>query len=285
MTKGTVLLLTALLASGGCTKWKKEAEGLQAKLVDAEARVADRDRQLSERATTIQGLEADVRRLDEQIETLKGRLATAEADLDDEREKSSRILADRGALRDEVASMKTALRELEERKRQAEASVAAYRDLVARFQALIDAGTLDVKIVDGRMVVSMKTDILFPSGSADLSKEGSEAIGQVAAVLQDIPDRRYQVEGHTDNVPITVKYPSNWHLASASAIGVVNRMIEAGLAPQRVSAAAFADTMPVAANSTPEGRALNRRIEIVVVPDLSDLPGYDELTRLETAER
>jgi chemotaxis protein MotB len=280
----STLLLVAALSSGGCTKWRKEAESLQGKLAAAQTRITAHEQAIADRDASIAKLDARVRELDAAAAELQSKIDALEADLDDEREKSSRILADRGALREEVASMKTALAELEARKRQAEAQIEAYRDLVARFQTLIDAGKLDVRIVDGRMVVVLKTDILFPSGSAELSPEGRDAIGQVAAVLSEIPDRRFQVEGHTDDVPIRVKYPSNWYLASARAIGVVERMIEAGMAPSRVSAAAFADTNPVAPNTTEEGRALNRRIEIVVVPDLSGLPGYDELSTLGERE-
>ena len=100
-------------------------------------------------------------------------------------------------------------------------------------------------------------------------------------MLQSIPDREYQVEGHTDDVPIaTAQYPSNWELASGRALTVVRTMIEAGLGPERVSAASYGEYKPASDNDSDEGRAQNRRIEIVVVPDLSDLPGFEELEQL-----
>ena len=137
-----------------------------------------------------------------------------------------------------------------------------------------------MKIVDGRMVVALATDVLFGSGSATLSAEGKSAVAEVAAVLASIPDRKYQVEGHTDDVPIkTAQYPSNWELASARALTVVKAMIDAGVPADRISGASFAESKPAVANATPEGRSANRRIEIVVVPDLSSLPGFDELNR------
>jgi chemotaxis protein MotB len=177
--------------------------------------------------------------------------------------------------------MEKALRELEERKAQADARIAEFRSLLSRFKSLIDAGKLKVKIAYGRMVVELATDILFAPGSADLSPAGKTAIGEVAQVLAGIPEREFQVEGHTDNVPIkTSQYPSNWELASARALTVVKAMVESGLPPDRVSAASYADWKPIAPNDTPEGRASNRRIEIVVVPDLSSLPGFDELGKV-----
>jgi chemotaxis protein MotB len=100
----------------------------------------------------------------------------------------------------------------------AQARVAAYQDMLKRFQKLIDAGTLKVKIVNGRMVVELATDVLFASGKAELSPSGKGAIREVAVVLASIAERKYQVEGHTDNVPIsTAQYPSNRVLASARA--------------------------------------------------------------------
>ena len=89
------------------------------------------------------------------------------------------------------------------------------------------------------------------------------------------------MEGHTDNVPIrTEQFPSNWELASARALTVLKTMVDAGLPAARVSAASFGDSKPTAGNDTTDGKALNRRIEIVVVPDLSSLPGFDELQKV-----
>lgn len=275
-----LVVVVALL--GGC-KWKKEAERLADALAASERDVAEARMLADERSETISDLEADVADLEAQIGDLEASIAGLEGELDDARSRTSEILADRGALRKEVDAMKEALADLAERKAQAEARVKAYRDLVARFQTLIDAGKLDVKIIDGRMVVVLATDVLFDSGSAQLSDDGKTALTEVAAVLGSLEDRHYQVEGHTDDVPIaTAQYPSNWFLAAARAIGVVTHVLENGLSPDQVSAASYGDTHPVAGNDTPEGRAQNRRIEIVVVPDLSNLPGYDELSNVES---
>jgi len=138
-----------------------------------------------------------------------------------------------------------------------------------------------VKIIDGKMVVSLGSDLLFHAGSAKLSKEGTQAVKDVATQLAAIPDKRYQVEGHTDNLPIsTAAFPSNWELASARAVSVVKTMIENGMTPDRMSAASYADTQPMQPNTSAEGRAANRRVAIVVVPDLSMMPGYDELQKV-----
>ncbi|NOY26220.1 MAG: OmpA family protein, partial [Oligoflexia bacterium] len=194
------------------------------------------------------------------------------------RSDKAELVKDRTRLRASVDEIKVALGDLAARKAQADARVAQYKDMLSRFQSLIDAGRLKVKIVDGRMIVEMATDILFASGKAELSQDGQAALTEVAAVLADIPDRAYQVEGHTDAVPIkTSQYASNWELGSARAVTVVRTLIAAGIPPQRLSAATFSQYHPVADNDTPEGKSANRRIEIVVVPDLSQLPGFEEL--------
>jgi chemotaxis protein MotB len=84
-------------------------------------------------------------------------------------------------------------------------------------------------------------------------------------------------------VPIaTSQFPSNWELSAARAITVLKAMLEAGMPAARVSAAAFGDTAPAASNDSAEGKTANRRIEIILVPDLSLLPGFDELNRVQT---
>ncbi|MCB9668749.1 MAG: OmpA family protein [Alphaproteobacteria bacterium] len=192
------------------------------------------------------------------------------------------MLKDRGAMAAEVSDMRSALEELERRKAAADARLKEFRDLIERFRTLIDAGTLEVKIKDGRMLVAMATDVLFASGSADLSKDGKAALTEVANILSSIPDREFQVEGHTDDDPIrTAQFPSNWYLASRRALNVVQHMLDNGMPPERISGASFGEFRPVAPNDSKENKSLNRRIEIVVVPDLSQMPGYDELQALQ----
>lgn len=255
----SILLLT-LLCSLGCVG-KKKYTLLLGEYNDANA--------------LIESLNADV-------EDLTGRLESCKEQNQALTDEKANLLADQDALQSSVSEMQKALVELSQRKAEADSRINEFRSLMARFKSLIDAGKLRVKIVDGRMVVELATDILFDSGSAQLSANGKIAIGEVAMVLSSIPDRRFQVEGHTDNVPIkTAQYPSNWELASARSISVTKALLEAGLPADRVSAASYADYRPVMSNDTPEGRAANRRIEIVVVPDLSTLPGFEELRKLQ----
>lgn len=243
-------IAAALLLTAGCGHWKKQFAELQPQY-DAE----------------------------------KAHAAELEAQLSASKENAARMAGKAAELEASVEEMERGIAELRAREAKAAQEVAAYKDLLARFKELIDAGTLRVKIVDGRMVVELATDILFGSGSAELSAPGKTALTQVASVLGAIPDRSFQVEGHTDSVAIKTKqYPSNWELAAARAITVVQALNAGGLPPERVSAASFAFYKPAASNDTPEGKAANRRIEIVVLPDLSGLPAFDELEELAGAK-
>ncbi|PWU18734.1 MAG: endoflagellar motor protein [Bdellovibrio sp.] len=180
-----------------------------------------------------------------------------------------------------VAEMKNALEALTKQREEAERRIIEFRELTTKFKSLIDTGKLTIKIADGQMVVAMSSDILFPSGSARLSKEGISALKEVTSLLESVPNRKFQIEGYTDNIPIkNSTFPSNWELASARSMTVLKTMLEAGMAPERLSAASFGETHPVQSNDTDAGRTANRRIEIVVVPDLSTLPGYDQLRKL-----
>lgn len=264
-----LLLVTGCVSKGTYDELKRQFDEQAAALRDREARVQTLEEALAASEREVAGLEATIRELQDQIAQLSRDQAN--------------LLKDRASLTASVEQMQRALAEANRRKAEADARIAEYRNLLARFQPLIDAGKLRVKIVDGRMVVELPSDILFPSGSARLNAEGRASIAEVSRVLAEIPDRQFQVEGHTDNVPIsTAQYPSNWELAAARAITVTKAMIEAGMAPERLSAASYGEYKPAQPNDTREGRAANRRIEIVVVPDLSSLPGFEELQRVST---
>ncbi len=173
--------------------------------------------------------------------------------------------------------------ELRAKERQAQARLQTFRNMVEKFRRMIESGQLRVRIVRGRMVVELSENILFDSGKADLKKEGQTALQEVATVLASIPDRDFQIAGHTDNIPIkSAKFPSNWELSTARAVTVTRMLIESGVPAERVSAAGFAETQPVASNDTPEGRQQNRRIEIVLLPNLEELPDLSALQAKDT---
>jgi chemotaxis protein MotB len=273
------LAVTVALTSGCVTAKKYEA--LEADLAKTQGELSQAHGDITNLQSALQEAEAESDRLSARISSLEESLAVAESRASDAETQLANVLKDRSNLAASVEEMQEALAELQRLKAQAEARAAEFRNVLAKFKSLIDNGKLKAKVVDGRMVLELQTDILFGSGSAKLSEEGAATIREVGGLLATIPDRRFQVEGHTDNVPIRTKtYPSNWELASARAINVVTEMVGAGMPGKRISAASFADTRPTASNQTDEGKAQNRRIEIVIVPDLSDLPGADQIQKM-----
>jgi chemotaxis protein MotB len=229
----------------------------------------------------------DTGSLTDQLNAAKAANVDAQKKIDDDKKQigdlQDKLISstkDKGHLQASLDDMKKALEEMNTRRAAEEKRIKEFQDLTARFKKLTDSGALSVKIVDGKMVVSLGSDVLFSPGSSKLSREGNAAIKEVATQLAAIDGKHFQVEGHTDNKPIsTAAFPSNWELASARALSVLKKMIDNGMPANRVSAASYADTQPAQSNDTTEGRSANRRIAIVVVPDLSELPGYDELQK------
>ncbi|MCB0379177.1 MAG: flagellar motor protein MotB [Bdellovibrionales bacterium] len=226
-------------------------------------------------------LETQYGSLQAEHDAAKNQVTDLEALVAELERKLGKASTDQKSLSQSIDYMKQALADASARKKEVEKRMAEYRKLVNQFKALTDAGELSIKIVDGRMVVAMPSDVLFASGSAKLSSKGQQTIEKVAKLLVTIPDKKFQIEGHTDNVPIrSSRFPSNWELASARSVNVLKTMVQAGMPENRISAASFGETRPVAANDSKEGKQANRRIEVVLMPDLSQLPGYEELQRL-----
>ena len=165
------------------------------------------------------------------------------------------------------------LNELRKQRAAAEKRLDAFRKLNDRLRKLVDTGKLEVAFRNGQMVLKLPSEILFASGRHKLSKPGKEALKEVTEILLEFKDRRFMIAGHTDNQKIkTKRFPNNWHLSTSRAVSILEFFIEQGFAPNNLGAAGFGEFDPVAENDTPEGRTQNRRIEIILVPDLSELP-------------
>ena len=128
------------------------------------------------------------------------------------------------------------------------------------------------------ITLSLSGDVLFATGKADLQPGSQEILDEIVKVLAIVPNK-LRVEGHTDNVPVNnPDFDDNWDLSAKRANNVLNYMISHGITPTRLFAASFADTQPLADNATAEGRALNRRADIVIV-----YPTQEELERALSA--
>lgn len=146
-----------------------------------------------------------------------------------------------------------------------------YDELVSKMESEITRGEITISDLQGRLTVNMVERILFDSGRADVKPAGLEVLRRVGEILGGVKEKEIRVEGHTDNVPISPRlaqtFPSNWELSTARATNVVHFLQDqVGIAGGTLSACGFSEFRPVADNATSEGRAQNRRIQIVLVP-------------------
>lgn len=238
---------------------------LEGSLKQAEADAQARDQKLSELSTASANLQ---QKLDEATainQQMRGELQRLGKDVD-------KILKEKGELSSALEDAKARLAELRRAQEAADKRAALFADLTKKLQKMIDAGSLTVVMRDGRMVLQLSNDVLFDSGQVKVKPSGRAAIGDLATALKTISDRKFQVAGHTDDVPVKVSgFASNWELSTARAVEVVELLIKDGVKPQALSAAGYGEFDPIAPNTTPIGRTKNRRIEITLVPDLSEL--------------
>jgi chemotaxis protein MotB len=145
-----------------------------------------------------------------------------------------------------------------------------YDSLVSELNDEIKKGEIAVTQLRDKLSLSMVDKILFDSGSADIKKNGKAVLDRVAEILGTITDKQIRIEGHTDNVPIgpvlAIKFPTNWELSTARSTTVVRYLQEKGVDPRFLSATGYSEYRPVESNESDEGKAKNRRIEIVLIP-------------------
>jgi chemotaxis protein MotB len=210
-------------------------------------------------------------------------LAARDAAASELGEELGALVADRDALSRELAAARERTAALEQQldaRRRAEDLAkaelrSAYDRIVSSLRAEIEAKDVALEQANARVTVAVVDRVLFPSGQAQLTPEGERVIDKIGAALAGIPDRKILIEGHTDDVAIgpelSARFASNWDLSTARATAVVKRLIEhANITPGRLQAMGRADTDPVATNDTDEGRRLNRRIEIILLPPDTD---------------
>ena len=204
-------------------------------------------------------------------------------------------LADRGAnldnLNQSLAEQRKALEEYARRTEQLDQIRKRFELLQTKLQKLTQLG-LKVEVRNNRMLIQLPGDVLFDSGQDKLKTEGSTILMQVADVIgkdADLSKRRFQVAGHTDAKPLAGgPFKDNWGLSTMRARSVLilltspldpKTKLGGGLSPANWSAAGYADTDPVASNDTDEGRKKNRRVELVVQPDVEEMLNLKSLAK------
>ena len=156
--------------------------------------------------------------------------------------------------------------------------VHTHQSLEDEMRNALESKDVTISQLQGKLTVSILDHVMFDSGEADLKPAGAAVLRKVAAVLAQHPNLKIHVIGHTDNVRIKAaargRFPSNWELSTARATAAVRFLTElAGVDPRRLGAVGYGEFRPVADNTTPEGRARNRRIAIVILSE--ELAGAD----------
>jgi chemotaxis protein MotB len=187
------------------------------------------------------------------FEAEKSQLATQLNQLSSERDQLTQVVQEKDA---ELARLK-----------------ATYQDLEEKMKSEIADGEIRLSQAEGRIQVDLVDKILFDSGEASLTERGAEVLTRLGGVLVGVEGRTIQVSGHTDDSPpssrLAATFPTNWELSVARAVNVVRFLQEKAKVPaRRLVAAGYSETHPVASNATPKGRARNRRIEILLIPEL-----------------
>lgn len=141
--------------------------------------------------------------------------------------------------------------------------------LESSFKKLIEDGQISLKVSHGRMVLKMRSKVLFMSGSAKLLNYGKRTLKRIAKVLMAIEGNHFQVAGHTDSKPIKSKhFKDNWELSVARSMAVAKYLLDQGVPGEMLSIAGFGEFQPVASNKRAWGRKINRRIEITLMPSI-----------------
>lgn len=188
-------------------------------------------------------------------------------------EEASRLLAAVGAtnatLTAELQSAQARADELEEKIARVEAE---QHGLEEKMRAELESRDITISELQGKLTVNILDRVLFDSGEARLKTEGEAVLRKVAKVLTQFPQRAVQVVGHTDNLPIRGRtaegFTDNWALSAGRAVAAVRFLSEsAGVNPRQLSAVGCGEFRPLAPNDTAEGRARNRRIAVVVLPE------------------
>jgi chemotaxis protein MotB len=203
-----------------------------------------------------------------EVEKVRAELADAQA-------ATARTQAEVAELKDKLAENQSRIQELQKEK---DTVVQTHQSLEDEMRAALESKDVTISQLQGKLTVNILDRVLFDSGEADLKPAGAAVLRKVATILAAHPNLKIHVIGHTDNVPIRAgarnRFPSNWELSTARATAAVRFLTEiAGVDPRRLGAVGYGEFRPVADNTTPEGRARNRRIAITILSE--ELAGAD----------
>ncbi len=287
-----VLVAVAAVAVSGCV-WKSdytakltEIDGLEKNVANLEGQNKAKDQEIAGLKQQVADLTKEKEQLQVENENIKTTLESSRSQLTKDvvelknllsgnMERIKNLEADLDTKNKRITELQTQADQLAQEKEQAITHLkGTYDSLVGQMKKEIAAGQVQITQLKDRLTVNMVEKVLFDSGSAVIKKNGRKVLDRVAGILKNVKDQQIKVEGHTDNVPIgaalTSQFPTNWELSTARATTVVRYLQDQGVDPALLSAEGYAEYRPVASNDTEEGRAKNRRIEIVLIPTIEE---------------
>lgn len=266
-----VIILSASLLMTSCVPtrdFKNSQNQLQAARADS-ARLAAKVDDLQSNIA-MQKKQIDV--LNDQVTNLNNKTGQLSTDAANKQSQLNMSKQELNMSKQEIAAQQKRLEQLQALMDQQKKATSDIRKKMADALTGFNSNELTVAIKNGKVYVSLQENLLFPSGSAVVNPKGKEALSKLAEVLNNNTDITVDIEGHTDSIPIRTRYKDNWELSTARAVAIVRILTQDYLVdPTRVIASGHSQYDPVQSNSTAEGRALNRRTEIILSPKLDEL--------------
>ncbi|MBP5501212.1 MAG: OmpA family protein [Bacteroidales bacterium] len=208
----------------------------------------------------------------EEFTKFKSQNESMEANYADLQKRYNALNSQVGGLKDSSSTQQAEIEKMRQQLARQDSLVRVINKLVTGAMNGFKSDELKVQIRDGKVYVTMLDKLLFKSGSAEVESKGQNAIKKLSKVLLNNPDIGIMVEGHTDNLPIkTSQYKDNWDLSAARATNIVRLLSADGLPQKRLTASGRGEFAPVASNNTEAGRAMNRRTEIILTPNLDEI--------------
>jgi chemotaxis protein MotB len=255
----------------------------QSKLNDARMALSSARYDSAQLANKVKDLQSQLAQMaadrQHQVDSLSQQIAMLSRQGSDLKQKNSNLSADAATReaqlnknKQDLANQQAKLEHLQELMDRQKKAIEEIKKKMSAALVGFNSSELSVAIKNGKVYVSLQEHLLFPSGSAVVNPKGKEALGKLATVLNQNPEITVDIEGHTDSIPMHGKYQDNWDLSLARSASIVRILtIDYRVDPMRVIASGHSQYDPVQTNSTPEGRQLNRRTDIILSPKLDQL--------------
>lgn len=263
MKKNLIFILVAFLFSSCVAKrYLKQSQMETATLRQDSSRLADQVTSLNSRIASLQDNINDLTTKIDSLNNQNNQLGQQTTEQQDQLTKSKETLAQQRERLQHLQAL------LEQQKKQSEELKNKMTEALKGF----NSNDLSVYQKNGKVYVRLSENLLFPSGSAVVNPKGVDALAKLAAVLNLNTDVSVNIEGHTDSIPIHGKFKDNWDLSTARANAIVRILTNNyKVDPSRVIASGHSYYEPIESNETPEGRAKNRRTEIILSPKLDEM--------------